>query len=249
MSYKPQDARFVNAHIRALLAVALLLGCGALHLIMLALLLMRLWRAGPFGVSASDTMDGGTGELVMGFVGLAQIAVFISTAVVFLIWLHRAYKNLRAFGVKTETSPGWAVGYWFIPFANLVRPYQAVKELWIKSDPAVDFTHGFAKRLEGALATTPVGVWWFFWIVGGVVGRAGNRFDDSDFVAQKPEVAIWLGEATSIILLVAALLAAWVVWTIDQMQSEKSLRLGLSQWPVPPPPPADFHGAQSDLRT
>ncbi|MFL6227217.1 MAG: DUF4328 domain-containing protein [Pyrinomonadaceae bacterium] len=151
--------------------------------------------------------------------------------------------------MKPETSPGWAVGYWFIPFANLVRPYQVVKELWIKSDPAIDFTRGFADKREGVRSATLVGVWWFFWIAGGVIGRLNSRLDDSESSAASEHVAIWLGEARCILMIAAAALATWVVWMIDRMQSEKSQRLGLNQWAAPPPPPVSFDRAPGDFQT
>ncbi|MFL6227218.1 MAG: hypothetical protein ACJ741_00400 [Pyrinomonadaceae bacterium] len=94
MAHTPQDTRFVNAHFRAMLAVGMLLTGGALDLLTLALLLLRLWRVGPFSATAGDMSylerDLNQGEFVMGLVNLAQIVVFITTAIVFLIWLHRA---------------------------------------------------------------------------------------------------------------------------------------------------------------
>lgn len=61
--------------------------------------------------------------------GLLQITVFIATAIFFLIWLYRVYGNLRSLGASTvEYTPGWAVGWFFVPLANLVIPYKIVHE-------------------------------------------------------------------------------------------------------------------------
>jgi hypothetical protein len=242
MSESNQGTSFVSAHYRALLAVALLLTCGAIHVALILLHLLRLLRAGPFSEAAGGVaaLEGGEslGDLLTGVVELAQLLVFIATAVVFLMWLHRAYKNLRAFGVRTEMSPGWVVGNWFIPILNLFRPYQSVKELWIKSDPGVDFTQGFAAA--GARATTLVGFWWFLWVLANFAGRAYSRIADAEIASSRPEFVDWAGEASSILALAAAASAAMVVWTIDRMQTEKSRRQGLSLWSAPPPPPEDF---------
>src|SRR5262245_21450048 len=60
----------------------------------------------------------------------------IATAVVFLLWQHRAYNNLPALGVpRPDFSSGWVVGSWFAPFLNLVRLYQIVKYIRDKSNP------------------------------------------------------------------------------------------------------------------
>ena len=73
-------------------------------------------------------------------VGLAviEIAVFIATVVVFLMWLYRTHENLTAFGVpknQLEYSSGWAVGSFFVPIVSLIIPYRAVREVWRKSVP------------------------------------------------------------------------------------------------------------------
>jgi hypothetical protein len=45
------------------------------------------------------------------------------TAILFLVWFYRAYRNLVRSGIQDlRYAPGWAVGSWFIPFFNFVRP-------------------------------------------------------------------------------------------------------------------------------
>jgi hypothetical protein len=59
-----------------------------------------------------------------------EIAGQILTAIVWFLWLHRAVANARSLGVQTEATPGWSVGWWFIPFANVVKPYQILRSLF-----------------------------------------------------------------------------------------------------------------------
>jgi hypothetical protein len=52
------------------------------------------------------------------------------TAVVFLPWLSRTVSNVPVLGGGTPSvTPLWAIGWWFIPIANLVKPYQIVRDL------------------------------------------------------------------------------------------------------------------------
>lgn len=242
MSSPIQEARFVSAHGRALVVTFLLLATAFLDVIALIVHLLRLLDAGPFSDGASDvsSLEGtpDLGALFVALVTLAHALVFIATAVLFLVWIHRAYKNLRAFARRTDFKPGWAVGWWFVPFANLVQPYNVVKEMWTKSDPMVDFSNGYANAGEGARATFPIGVWWLFWIVWNVAEQAYSRISDGGTVVSG--AANGAGIAAHAFSLIAALLAAFVVWTIDRMQTEKSQRLGLNLWAAPPPPPASF---------
>src|ERR1700722_7424244 len=72
-----------------------------------------------------------SGLLTMGYAGYAQFAVFLVIAILFLRLLYKAVQRAKGFAVPfTEISPGWAVGYWFVPFLNLYRPFQVVKALF-----------------------------------------------------------------------------------------------------------------------
>jgi hypothetical protein len=236
------NEKFVSAHSRALFAVSLLLVGALLDLSALAFHALSLFGAGPFSANAAVALGPGRGlnlgNLLIGLVGLLKLLVYAATIVAFLSWLHRAYKNLRAFAPKTDFTPGWVVGNWFIPFINLVLPYQAVKELWIKSDPAIDFSGGFADRGAGTRPSAHVGVWWFFWLASNVAGQVYFRLSNSGRGFRSEEASI-AGIVSNALLIAAAVLAAAVVWTIDQMQAEKGGRLTLDLR-SPPPPPASF---------
>ena len=63
--------------------------------------------------------------------------VFVATVVLWCVWQHRAQqKAIVLAGGGLRFTPGWAVGWWFIPFANLVKPFQTVRELWEASHGA-----------------------------------------------------------------------------------------------------------------
>src|SRR5664279_2860174 len=50
---------------------------------------------------------------------------YVAGSVCFSMWFHRAYRNLPTLvNGQLLTTPGWAVGSFFIPFLNLFRPYQ-----------------------------------------------------------------------------------------------------------------------------
>ena len=45
-----------------------------------------------------------------------------TTVVIWLVWQHRVTENLWALGTPIRTTPGWAVGWWFVPIADLWMP-------------------------------------------------------------------------------------------------------------------------------
>ena len=51
--------------------------------------------------------------------------------ITFLIWIYKATRRLREqAGTAMRFSPGWAVGWFFIPVANFYKPYQVMKAVW-----------------------------------------------------------------------------------------------------------------------
>lgn len=82
---------------------------------------------------------------------------------VFGRWIVVAHRNLPALGLPyPDITPGWALGWFFIPFANLWKPYQAMRQLWKTS---IDSQNG-AERDDPLLLVT----WWALWIVAGLIG-------------------------------------------------------------------------------
>jgi hypothetical protein len=77
---------------------------------------------------------------IQGIVGLLQSGLGIVTGITFLKWIYRAYKNIQGFGAEgLRFSPGWAVGYYFIPILSLIRPVQVMSEIWRASDDPRDW--------------------------------------------------------------------------------------------------------------
>jgi len=181
--------------------------------------------------------------LLNGVFSLLVFGVFVATVVVFMIWLYRACNNLPAFGANRRYigySPGWAVGSFFVPFANLVVPYRAIKELWQKSVPADAEGFSYAISPPGFFAA-----WWGFWIISNFAANAYFRMT----AAEAPrEVTAIVGIVSEVLSVAAAGFAIMVVRDIDRRQQEASKNLPASHgWPSPPPPP-DFL-SQANLQT
>ncbi len=97
-------------------------------------------------------------------IGIIVQPVSLATIVVWLIWQHHATSNLWARGYRDlRVRPGWAVGWWFIPFANLVMPCVAMVELDRRST-----TDGTPR------STSPlVGSWWAVYVGGSLAVSIG----------------------------------------------------------------------------
>lgn len=119
-------------------------------------------------VSSSGIMESGN-EAILMVLGLAMVAsglgllgCLLVAVIAWCMWAYRAYANLpEVFGIPIESSPGWAPGSFFIPFLNLVKPYQIMKEVWEKVAPERE-----------AADHTWLNLWWACWIGQGLISRA-----------------------------------------------------------------------------
>jgi Domain of unknown function (DUF4328) len=162
-----------------------------------------------------------------------------ATIVLWLVWQHRMTANLWARDPNgLRITPGWAVGWWFIPFASLGMPLVAMLELDRRSTPT-----GVPRR-----ASPLVGWWWAAWVAQQVLpfivivtvawgpfSRVMHEVDRYtrriDFTPVVHAFAPWLAVA-GIGNAVAAVLAYLVVRRIDQAQAEM---IGVALAPPPRP--------------
>lgn len=89
------------------------------------------------------------------------VSTFLGSVISYSMWLHRAVRTTIALGHDVGATPGWAVGSFFVPFVNLVRPYNIVKAM--------------ADLLGGQAKAAPVGLWWTLWIVGNILSNFSSR--------------------------------------------------------------------------
>lgn len=157
-------------------------------------------------------------------VGIVSLFVYLATVVVFLAWIHRAHKNLAAFGASgLEYSPGWAVGGFFVPFLNLIRPFQVMREIWKASDPDVDYQNDSSWQYS---ASSPlIGLWWGTWILAGVLGRLVFTFSKGAETIASLLSLTYLSIASDIVNLIPAVLVIMLVKAIQRRQELKHERL------------------------
>lgn len=150
-------------------------------------------------------------------IALVYLAIFILSAIVILKWIYRAGHNARAIGAEgMKISPGWAVGWYFIPIATLWKPYQAMKEIWQASHSPTDWE----KRDSGPF----LAIWWVLWIVSNGLGQALFRMSmRAEEISELKNLNLWY-QASEVISILLALIFLQIVNSIyiAQMQHAKS---------------------------
>jgi hypothetical protein len=160
-------------------------------------------------IDANDTRQAAIGGI--------WFLLLLITAVFFIRWLRAAFRNtdVLAPGLRRH-GHGWAIGGWFVPFLNLVRPKQIVDDTW---------------RADRSRVSPLLHVWWALWIVSNVAGQIAAR---RSFAAEEMDelkqtsVLYMIADATDGI---AALLAILVVRRITRLQEERAAAIA----GAPPP--------------
>jgi len=112
-----------------------------------------------------------------GLLALPLLLAYLATAVLVIIWLYRARKNVDTFpDAKPGMRAGWAIGGWFIPLANLVIPYRVV-------------AHTARSSLARSRTPALVGIWWAAFLVYSFVSQAVARYDVRRYEALPTDLA------------------------------------------------------------
>jgi hypothetical protein len=152
-----------------------------------------------------------------------SILVGIATGVAFLVWLYRAHENLRAFRAETlDFTPGRAVGSFFIPFVNLVRPYQVLREVWRASDPSLSPSSSASFRT--VRVSRIVLVWWLLFLGRGLTASWSVFARQMCGSPLERLISVTYGALAMYLLTIpAACFAIALVITIDRRQGALAL--------------------------
>ncbi|MDP6822304.1 MAG: DUF4328 domain-containing protein [Dehalococcoidia bacterium] len=113
-----------------------------------------------------------THSLIWSFVALSTIALIVT----FTLFIHQASSNLqylRAEGQKF--TPGWAVGWFFIPFMNFFQPSRVVHEL-VKASGSTDTRDPRAWQNANPPDGFIISSWWTLVVIAILFGPRGISF-------------------------------------------------------------------------
>jgi hypothetical protein len=98
------------------------------------------------------------------FVNAVFFILIVSSYIIIGRWFYISAEINHLLGIKElNITPGWAIGWYFIPFANLVMPYLSLKETYKASFNSEDWQN----------TTIPYDfpIWWTTFLVGNGLGN------------------------------------------------------------------------------
>ena len=152
--------------------------------------------------------------------GLYAILYFLSF---FLIgrWFFLSSKINHLMGVKgLNISPGWSVGWYFIPFANLVMPYRSLKETYKASFNSEEW--------QNIRIPYDFPIWWATFLIGGGLENASlSLFMElgETYTYEQLNQISYIDIAADILLIINAIFLLKIINIIYRNQKDKSFYL------------------------
>ena len=159
-------------------------------------------------------------------IGLVQLALGVAGAVVFIRWMHAAYKNLDVVApAERRYSAGWAIGSWFVPIMNLFRPKQMVNDIW----------RAGGRDPQDARPGLLLLAWWMLWLLSSFIVNAAARAYINADTAEQIRTGTILYVISDAMSVVCAILAILVVRRgTDRLDAKAAAA------PSPPTPEPDL---------
>lgn len=108
-------------------------------------------------------------DVAAGLVSLVMLIVVIVASIVSLRWIYLANRNAHVFANGLAVSPGWNVGWFFVPVANLFKPFEGIEQVWRASkNPENWRTQVIPDHLRW---------WWACWLLTTILGSIGWRIE------------------------------------------------------------------------
>ncbi len=145
---------------------------------------------------------------------IVQFLIYITSVFLFLYWFRRAYTNLERIEESLpNTNNNMAVWSFFIPIANLFKPYYIMEEVWEKTQELIarlreDFRVDYSNLW--------VRLWWAFFFVGKAAQQYAFRVEDKAVELSQYITANNLYILASLVEIVSA----WVVLVLIAKISE-----------------------------
>lgn len=147
---------------------------------------------------------------------LALLGVAVLTIIAFCVWMHAAVAFARRIAPPEARvpHPAWAVGSFFVPFANLWVPVAALRR-------SFEATRAALPARAATMSPGFIAVWWGAWLLANLVSKADFKATINGVpTPQAQDLGTLLSLGGDILTLVAGALCINVVRTITAMQRE-----------------------------
>jgi hypothetical protein len=137
-----------------------------------------------------------------------MMAVNLVTIVLVAIWIYRANRNAHSLSDEMEMTPGWNIGWFFVPIFTFWKPFQGLAQSWRTSVSPVDSDN---VDLPGWMR-----LWWGCWIISSLINNVIFRLELRADSLDDYQLTAWL----EIICLPFELVAVWTLMMLVKQLSQ-----------------------------
>lgn len=178
--------------------------------------LLQDYENGVYSSQEQAVADGEANDRRQQVIALLYIIVFVISGVLILKWIHRVNYNARQLGATAmKFTPGWSVGWFFVPIFSLWKPYQAMAEIWRASDSPDDPSQAGQNSI--------LAWWWGAWLANGFISQAAMRLTLAAEEIPALKNANLVYQASDVAYLVLAVVTLMLVDSIDQAQAKQAM--------------------------
>ncbi len=150
-------------------------------------------------------------DLRQNIIAIVRLVVFVILYILILKWIYRANFNARHIGASGMVfTPGWSIGWYFVPIACYWKPYQAMKEIWK--------TSANPNNWSSQSVPTLLPWWWFLWVVSSILGSASLRLSWRALETNEILKANFVTQLADLSLIPLSLIMIAIVNRVYQMQ-------------------------------
>ena len=159
-------------------------------------------------MTANDTA---ATDMVVGLIALVFVLVNIATIIMSARWIYRVNKNAHSLSDAMTITPGWNIGWFFIPVASLFKPFEGIRQTWqVSHDPDDPVSVPVPSWMRW---------WWGLWIIASILGNISFRLSMSTNSVDA-QIAAHAIDAISLLFdAPLAFLFARLIRTLSQAQS------------------------------
>jgi hypothetical protein len=147
-------------------------------------------------------------------VGFGYLAIFVLCVIFSGVWIYRASWNAREIQPNdARITPGWAVGWFFVPIMSFWKPYQAIVQ-----------TGNSSEDPTGDMDDSPPGfvqLWWTLWVVTSLAGNFSFRRSMKAETIDDYRLITTIDLVCAPLSILAALLFMKLIRTITAAQQDK----------------------------
>ena len=163
-----------------------------------AIVAVLVWLAADFAytissgltIAALNSLGSGTGpapetaDAVARITSIVMLVAMLVSIVFVSRWIMRVNANAHSLSESMTITPGWNVGWFFVPVATLWKPFQGLRETWQASVSPHD------------PASVPVPAlmrwWWGLWLATSILGNITMRLSSGTPDVGRLLAASWL---------------------------------------------------------